>query len=62
MEVGDRVEVIDTDSPVEGLWLPGTVMKVLTNGKLRVACDCGGITDVEGEAEVRPLASPPSCP
>jgi hypothetical protein len=45
--VGDLVEVFDTDGwGFEGAWLRGTVYQLLPNGRYRVACSGGGMTDV----------------
>jgi hypothetical protein len=50
LQVGDLVEVFDTDGwGVEGAWLRSTVYQLLPRGRFRVACSAGGMTDVSAD-------------
>jgi len=54
LRVGDVVEVFDTDGwGFEGAWLRGTVYQLLPNGRYRVTCSGGGMTDVSPD-QIRP--------
>ena len=57
LQVGDLAEVFDTDGwGTEGVWLRGTVYQLLPDGRYRVSCISGGMTDVSPE-QIRPCAS-----
>jgi hypothetical protein len=59
LQVGDLAEVFDTDGwGPDGVWLRGTVYQLLPDGRYRVSCIGGGMTDVSSE-QIRPCASAP---
>jgi hypothetical protein len=59
LQVGDLVEVFDTDGwGPDGVWLRGTVYQLLPDGRCRVSCIGGGMTDVSPE-QIRPCAAAP---
>ena len=54
LRIGDLVEVFDTDGwGFEGAWLRGIVYRLLPNGRYRVVCSGGGMTDVSAD-QIRP--------
>jgi|ERR1700719_3318268 hypothetical protein len=59
LQVGDLVEVFDTDGwGPDGVWLRGTVYQLLPDGRYRVQCIGGGMTDVSPE-QIKPCAAAP---
>lgn len=58
VKVGDLVEVFDTDGwGADGAWLRGAVYQLLQDGRYRISCVGGGMTDVSS-AQTRVCVPP----